>query len=113
MIIPNYTKADSLMVYPQDIIGKWSCSYHEERDGVKVARYLHPDGWKRYGYWWGSFEEMERAFNRMGQTPLPITDKELNDEIEDRLYWDDYHEEQMEEMMDHYNQISCFEPIAA
>ena len=87
MIIPFYHQAVSRVTFPENVINKWYCSYHEERNGIKISRYLHPTGWKKYNYWWDTEEEVETIFNKIGQNRLKISDLELQNEIIDREEW--------------------------
>ena len=79
MIIPDYQEANRSMGASVRVRGKWYCAYQEERYGTRIPRYLHPTGWQRYCYWWDTKEDAERAFNRVGQNALPISDPELQE----------------------------------
>ena len=79
MIIPSYQQSTSPALYGAKLLGKWYCSYQEEREGVHIARYMTSTGWGRCTQWWDTKEEVEAAFKKFGQNTLPITDRELHD----------------------------------
>ena len=100
MIIPFYQKAESSLMFTADVLGKWACSYHEECEGIKYARYLHPTGWKLYTYWWADATEMERVFNRIGQGTLPVSDLEVANREDEEAYLRQRREEDFWEWME-------------
>lgn len=100
MIIPFYHKAESRQIFPADILGKWYCSYHEERDGKQYSRYLHPTGWKLCTYWWADATEMERVFNKVGQGTLPVSDFEVANREDEEEYLRKRREEDFQELME-------------
>jgi len=63
----------------RSIAGKWYCCYHEVRGTIQIARYLHPTGWKKFAFWWTSRGEAEQTLQRVGATPIPVSETEYTD----------------------------------
>ena len=79
-ITPTYTqvvKGPGMLEYTWD---KWYCYYHEQVGDINISRYMHPDGWKEYCYYFNEKREAELAFVQHGWKSLPPTQQEISDQ---------------------------------
>lgn len=97
MIIPHYSHGSPSIPEVKD---KCYCSYWENLDGINYARYLHPDGWKRYTHYFNTLREAEHVFQKYNQSPLPIEQFEIDQQIEDQKYFDEMQDQSFHEYMD-------------
>lgn len=89
MIIPSYSSGPT-----PETKYKIYCSYYEEAQGVRFARYLHPSGWKRYCYYFNNKEEAEETFQKYNQSHLSVENWEIEQEALDREHFHEYMLEQ-------------------
>lgn len=98
MIIPNYSNGPT-----SETKDKIYCSYYEEAQGVRFARYLHPSGWKRHCHYFHSWHGAETTFNKYNQTRLFVEDWEIEMEIEDRKHFHESMQKQWEKDMEEWD----------
>ena len=77
MIVPNPPKQGPT----SDTKDKWYLSYFEYLRGYPYDRYMSNDGWKRTATYFNTPEEALAAFERNGQTPLPVSNAEVSDRL--------------------------------
>jgi hypothetical protein len=94
MIFPQYKQATCDATFSEKVMGKWYCSYFEELNGRNFDRYLHPDGWKKYAYWWNAKEECENTFQKFNQSHLNVEEFEVDNAIAEEEWYSDYLEQQ-------------------
>lgn len=83
MINPNPPKQGPT----QDTKDKWYMSYFEFRDGRFYDRYISENGWKLTATYFNTPEFALEAFERNGQTHLPVSDEEVIDRLRIEERW--------------------------
>ena len=84
MIVPDYYHQTWPLINNKESTTKCCCIYHEQNKTTRFIRYMTPTGWKHTCFWWNSKKEAQTAFENFGQTPLPIKDFEIQNNLEQK-----------------------------
>lgn len=94
MIIPEYHSANEqrLIVF--------YCVYFEVLNHVRFTRYLTPNGWARGTYYFPSLKEAQDTFQQFNQAPLPVTERELADYIQEERDFNEHYWKSLEKELE-------------